>query len=189
MVCQKCHQRSQERYTVRQNSPNMCQMCRGKIYSVEHNKYSHGQGKKNQLKILWYEERLKTELERYTDHSPNDHSPNDQSPKDQSPNDQSPKATILRTTILRKRPFSERPISENDQSSEDWLLPSRSHNDTTNPDTTNPGHYRYCTVSKLLHILPDFLSLLHLIFHLYHRRQVLNIWIELWLNLGLAPGL
>jgi hypothetical protein len=30
------------------------------------------------------------------------------------------------------------------------------------------------TEKKFLHILPDFLSLLHLIFHLYHRRQVLN---------------
>jgi hypothetical protein len=42
--------------------------------------------------------------------------------------------------------------------------------------TLDSGHY---TVSKLLHILPDFLSLLHLIFHLYHRRQLHNIWIEL----------
>jgi hypothetical protein len=30
------------------------------------------------------------------------------------------------------------------------------------------------TVTKLLHILLDFLSLLHLVFHLFHCRIVLN---------------
>jgi hypothetical protein len=99
---------------------------------------------------------------RYTDHSPND-----QSPKDQSPNDQSPKATIL-----RKQPFAERPISENDQSSEDWLLPSWSHNGRNLLQWLR-------TEKKIVHILPDFLSLLHLIFHLYHRRQVLNYMVRI----------
>jgi hypothetical protein len=74
------------------------------------------------------------------------------------------RTTNLRTTNPRRRPFSERPFSESDHSPNDQ-----------SPKTTNPRKTDYCqAVSKLLHILPDFLSLLHLIFHLYHRRQVLN---------------
>jgi hypothetical protein len=74
------------------------------------------------------------------------------------------RTTNLRMTNLRRRLFSERPFSESDHSPNDQ-----------SPKTTNPWKTDYCqAVSKLLHILPDFLSLLHLIFHLYHRRQVHN---------------
>jgi hypothetical protein len=131
---------------------------------------------------------------------------------DHSPNDHSQKATILRTTNFRKRPILGRLIIVKPELNRNvfythfrilltiqiilkyfWVQKSMDRY-TNKPWTDKPmtqqtqdsGHY---TVLKLLHILPDFLSLLHLIFHLYHRRQVHNIWIELWLNLGFAPGL
>jgi hypothetical protein len=107
---------------------------------------------------------------------------------DNSPNDHSPKATILRTTNLRKRPVLGRLIIAEATMGAIFAMAKNRGKCMTQQimGTTNPGQY---TVSKLLHILPDFLSMLHLIFHLCNRRQVLNIWIQMWLNLGLVHGL
>jgi hypothetical protein len=49
--------------------------------------------------------------------------------------------------------------------------------------------YSMYTVTKLLHILPDFLSLLHLVFHLFHCRKVLNYMDRIVIKSGLEPVL
>jgi hypothetical protein len=82
-----------------------------------------------------------------------------------------------------ERPISERPISERPIPEGDHSLNDHSPNDQS-PKTANPQKTDYCQAKeatmgaifamaknreKTFNILPDFLSLLHLIFHLYHR--------------------
>jgi hypothetical protein len=86
---------------------------------------------------------------------------------DHSPNDHSPKATILRTTNIRKRPILGRLIIAEATMGAIFAIAKNREKCMTQQTLDNIG-----TVSKLLHILPDFLSLLHLIFHLCHRRHV-----------------